>query len=393
MDTFNRNRPLSPVRPNEENIHYVTLPDRDGIQVEVIHCSTMEALIQEAGRFKFCNDGPVYFRGQRKLYEPGVPRASIYRDSSTCNAAIKELDRLLFHLTGADASSWYEFAYGANFIDHNLVPKNKPLHDIPLHSLEGLLQHYGVKTRWLDITDSVPHALFFALAQYETVKMKTTDTASNYDPKTKGSCCSRAMKNERVFFDPNPDEEDVCYIMAISVGEPRKQQSAPKGLRRYKNGLVLDVRESIPSQYLRPHMQHGLLYMPNVRHLDSSENVEPSLRIFEFSSKAALQWLGNGSMFTPESIYPPIRKIVNRPPTSNATAVIDKGLFEIEQALIEIRNSLVSNATLSNSIFEPLSQLTNYVTQQSLVDDQKFEKDNKHGKSRIDWELPQSLKA
>lgn len=230
MDTSNSNPPLSPVRPREESIHHVTLPDRDGIQVEVIHCSTVEALIQEAGRFKFCNDGPVYFRGQRKLYEPGVPSASIYRDSSTCNTAIKELDRLLFHLAGADAQSWYEFAYGPDFIEHNMVPKNKPFHDIPFHSLEGLLQHYGLKTRWLDITDSIPHAIFFALAQYETVKMKTDNIASNYDPKTKGSCCSRIMNNELVFLNPSPDEEDVCYIMAISVGEPRKQQSDHKGL-------------------------------------------------------------------------------------------------------------------------------------------------------------------
>lgn len=391
MDTLNRNRPLSPVRPDEENIHYVTPPDRDGIQVEVIHCSTMEALIQEAGRFKFCNDGPVYFRGQRKLYEPGVPSASIYRDSSTCNTTIKELDRLLFHLAGADASSWYEFAYGANFIDHNLVPKNKPLHDIPLHSLEGLLQHYGVKTRWLDITDSVPHALFFALAQYETVKMKTTDTASNYDPKTKGSCCSRIMQNELVFLDPSPNEEDVCYIMAISVGKPCKQQSGHKGLRSCKNGLVLDVRESIPSHYLRPHMQHGLLYMPYAEQPDYGKGEHSNIRIFEISSNAARQWLGNGMMFAPESIYPPIRKVINCPPTPNPTTSIDRGLSEIEQTLIKISRKIAPDATLSGTIYKPLLQITNYVTQQSFADDQRFEKENKNGKPRIDWEPPQSL--
>lgn len=280
MDTSNSNPPLSPVRPREESTHHVTLPDRDGIQVEVIHCSTVEALIQEAGRFKFCNDGLVYFRGQRKLYEPGVPSASIYRDSSTCNTAIKELDRLLFHLAGADAQSWYEFAYGPDFIEHNMVPKNKPFHDIPFHSLEGLLQHYGLKTRWLDITDSIPHAIFFALAQYETVKMKTDNIASNYDPKTKGSCCSRIMNNELVFLNPSPDEEDVCYIMAISVGEPRKQQSDHKGLCSCKNGLVLDVRESIPSYYLRPHMQHGLLYMPHIEQPNCSGDEHSNIRFF-----------------------------------------------------------------------------------------------------------------
>lgn len=393
MDTSNSNPPLSPVRPREESIHHVTLPDRDGIQVEVIHCSTVEALIQEAGRFKFCNDEPVYFRGQRKLHEPGVPSASIYRDSSTCNTAIKELDRLLFHLAGADAQSWYEFAYGPDFIEHNMVPKNKPFHDIPFHSLEGLLQHYGLKTRWLDITDSIPHAIFFALAQYETVKMKTDNIASNYDPKTKGSCCSRIMNNELVFLNPSPDEEDVCYIMAISVGEPRKQQSDHKGLCSCKNGLVLDVRESIPSYYLRPHMQHGLLYMPHIEQPNCSGDEHSNIRFFEIPSNEAIRWLGNGTIFSAGSIYPPIRRIINRPPTPIATTSIDRGLSEIEQTLIEIVRENAPNVTLDDTIYKPLTQITNYVTKQSLADDQDFEKENKRGKSRIDWCLPQSMKA
>ena len=393
MDTSNSNPPLSPVRPREESTHHVTLPDRDGIQVEVIHCSTVEALIQEAGRFKFCNDGPVYFRGQRKLYEPGVPSASIYRDSSTCNTAIKELDRLLFHLAGADAQSWYEFAYGPDFIEHNMVPKNKPFHDIPFHSLEGLLQHYGLKTRWLDITDSIPHAIFFALAQYETVKMKTDNIASNYDPKTKGSCCSRIMNNELVFLNPSPDEEDICYIMAISVGEPRKQQSDHKGLCSCKNGLVLDVRESIPSYYLRPHMQHGLLYMPHIEQPNCSGDEHSNIRFFEIPSNEAIRWLGNGTIFSAGSIYPPIRRIINRPPTPIATTSIDRGLSEIEQTLIEIVRENAPNVTLDDTIYKPLTQITNYVTKQSLADDQDFEKENKRGKSRIDWCLPQSMKA
>lgn len=391
MGPLQLNSPLKPARQGEEYIHHVSPTNHDDIQVEVIHCQTIESLIQEAGRFKFTSNGPVYFRGQRKLYDVGVPLAAIYRDSAACSAEVKELDSLLFHLAGLHSQSWCEFAYGVDSIDHNLVSKNKPFHDIPLHSLEGLLQHYGVKTRWLDITDSIPHALFFALAQYETVKMKTTDTPSNYDPKTKGSCCSRVMKNELVFLNRNPGEEDACYIMAISVGKPCKQQSGRKGLRRHKNGLVLDVRESIPSYYLRPHMQHGLLYMPYVGDPNCSKDEQSNIRIFEVSSNAARQWLGAGTMFTPESIYPPIRKITNRPPTPNATTSIDRGLSGIEQELIRIDRQTTLNTTLKDTIYSPLLQITNYVTRQALVDDQNYDKGNKNGKPRIDWKTPQNI--
>ena len=119
----------------------------------------------------------------------------------------------------------------------------------------------------------------------------------------------------------------------------------------------------------------------------------PTYVFFEIPSNEAIRWLGNGTIFSAGSIYPPIRRIINRPPTPIATTSIDRGLSEIEQTLIEIVRENAPNVTLDDTIYKPLTQITNYVTKQSLADDQDFEKENKRGKSRIDWCLPQSMKA
>ena len=64
-------------------------------------------------------------------------------------------------IRGAEAGQTLVLIDGVRINDPSTVD-NEPIHKL---ATEPLLQHYGIETRWLDVVDSVPHALFFATHQ------------------------------------------------------------------------------------------------------------------------------------------------------------------------------------------------------------------------------------
>ena len=110
-----------------------------------VHVETPHALIQAAGYIKHTVASKgifgVYFRGQRRLYDGLTP--SLYRGLSTIGAAEnghRALRELLARIT----------------------TDNKVLRNLSNYTIEPLLQHYGFRTRWLDIVDNIWIALWFA---------------------------------------------------------------------------------------------------------------------------------------------------------------------------------------------------------------------------------------
>lgn len=69
---------------------------------------------------------------------------------------------------------------------------------------------------------------------------------------------------------------------------------------------MIDLRYAVPSVYLRPHAQHGLLIAPAKLGDDQtgslSENVIGEL---EIALPDALRWLGDGVMTSPFVLFPP----------------------------------------------------------------------------------------
>ena len=83
----------------------------------------------------------VFFRGQRTLYEGLVP--TLYRGISS-QASKKNRDEAIK-------------AYLQTVREENEVLRN-----VNEYVREPLLQHYGIRTRWIDIVDNVWVALWFA---------------------------------------------------------------------------------------------------------------------------------------------------------------------------------------------------------------------------------------
>jgi len=152
----------------------------------------------------------------------------------------------------------------------------------PLAAVEPLLQHYGFRTRWVDAVDNVWVALWFAC--HEVVVRK------NY-----------AHHARR---DPNREGQDWAYLSLVSVGDAKS--TAIPGVWRSPQARLIDLRVTLPSIYVRPHAQHGLLFA------DSSWNParDPDLihlvvATVQVALREALAWMGSGLTLSPYVLFPP----------------------------------------------------------------------------------------
>lgn len=319
--------------------------------IEIVHVKTLEALIQALGYLKSQSDGPVFFRGQDKVYSSIAPSPSGIRkhkgNSDACRVEIYNTIKNAGAWPKCSSINWNDDI----LLSHCLMMNNKTTKnligwDVPLYAFEPLLQHYGLETRWLDLTDSLPYALFFSLARYGE-----SMSAGNYNseelkgliPDNYPSSLSLVLNNIPVALLGDTlsleGSEEYVYLYAISPGKQDNHmlpQDKCKGLYKYTCGYVIDMRQAVPSTYVRPHAQHGLLYA-------QLNKPAPEFCIFEIDTRKVVRWIGNGTLFKVPSIYPPVRRIASNGETS---CPIDTGFYQWERNLFK----LVSDENYSFSI-------------------------------------------
>ena len=232
-------------------------------QAHVVEADTVEALIQAVGYLKYTRDGAVFFRGQTKQYGPGCPVPQASRPEKATSK--QEIYRTL--MLGAE---WEDFSD-----DEILLSARKPRGSnnllaggIPLYVAEPLLQHYGLTTRWLDITDSLPYAMLFGLMDYSELHRPSPPRPSGRfrSPLQSDEPRSAVMRNVAVL---PVDRAGYSYLYAIMPGRVDWATSAEfdrlglRGLWAYEKAHLIDMRVAAPSIFLRPHAQHGLLVKPH----------------------------------------------------------------------------------------------------------------------------------
>ena len=121
----------------------------------LLHVETPHALIQAAGYLKHTAEPweRVLFRGQDTLYN--TLRPSLYRGISSQSTQASRNARVKQIITA--------FSESAGIFDN-----------IPDYAHEGLLQHYGIQTSWLDVVDNV----WVAIGLRFTVRTKLENTRS-----------------------------------------------------------------------------------------------------------------------------------------------------------------------------------------------------------------------
>jgi hypothetical protein len=138
------------------------------------------------------------------------------------------------------------------------------------------LQHYGIRTRWIDVVDNIWVALWFA--------------------------CHKFMRvNEHIHVvrrNVADGGEDFVYIVTVTM--PGMMSERRPGFYTSDDGTrVIDLRKAVPSFYLRPHAQHGLLVRPH------KENGVLDLAALQIPLVRALEWLGSSVLLSPFGLYPP----------------------------------------------------------------------------------------
>lgn len=253
--------------------------------VPVYDISTLHALNQIIGHIKFNNRefGDVYYRGQASLFDALTP--SLFRSRNGHRATLARVDTLAQIVTRMMESSKIsrEFKLGRSKKANRL-------------KIEGILQHYGVPTKSIDLVDNHWIALWMGL--YECHKQVKVDTYYHY------------QRREIPFVDilkGNKSLDDTLYQYILLLALPYGSYIAD-GLFESNDYFVVDLRKALSSIFLRPHAQHAIVAARKVKtpkdvtDYDMSEAVVGVLRMrIDLVDK----WMGDGTLVTQDNLFPP----------------------------------------------------------------------------------------
>jgi hypothetical protein len=234
----------------------------------VFEVTSPHSLTQAAGYLKYIL-GPqkqsVFFRGQTRLFETLSPSA--FRNIRSQKAQEKKITAL-------------RNACGT------LTKANAMFDQIPFEAHEPLLQHYGLRTSWLDAVDNIWIALWFACHN-----ALVSGKASQF----------LHFEIRDPFKDPNP----FSYILLVKTDNQPPKHFVP-GLYTGPKTELVDLRVAAPSIFLRPHAQHGVLFRMRGDRFRRPVDYSPQIAdVIRMDLRDALACLGNGRMLDTHSLFPP----------------------------------------------------------------------------------------
>lgn len=237
--------------------------------LEVFEAPNPHALVQAAGYLKFTlardKQKGVFFRGQTKLY--GNLSPSLLR-------GVPNGPRTLYRLRLLE-----------EFLE-NVDVAGLALRAVDRSCREAVLQHYGIKTTWIDVVDNIWVALWFACHTAQVVGWP-----------------EESLHFERRTPDVRRGEEFAYVLLLQSSITPHPVRP---GYYQDNRSETIDLRIAVPSHFVRPHAQHGLL----IRRLSNrgnpvSDNRPLHVGTIRVRLASALDWLGTGATLTSHSLFPP----------------------------------------------------------------------------------------
>jgi hypothetical protein len=238
--------------------------------LEVFDASTSHALIQAAGYLKYnlakTTGQGVFFRGQSCLYKTLSP--TLLRGLKAGSSIAKRWELL-------------------NGLLASIESDGSVLRAVDTDCREPLLQHYGIRTTWLDVVDNIWIALWFACH----------------------SARSFGWPEEHLHFEkriPNPRvDQEYAYVLLLASAHSTPVPNKP-GRFKDARSETIDLRTAVSSHFVRPHAQHGLL----VRRLSKTglpvcNQLPLHVGTIRVRLEAALDWLGDATTLTTHSLFPP----------------------------------------------------------------------------------------
>ena len=246
----------------------------DNVAVPIYDIDDFNSLTQFLGYVKYENRfwGNVYLRGQDSLYDNGTIYAngtfdfemrscqlvpSVFRVVE--NRSLKKVDQLYTHV--------------------GKISRKVSCLDMIEEKLFPLLQHYGLKTMWLDIVDNIWVALWFSLYSFSS---------------------QIGVHNE--FTNIRKRDSGYSYLFLILSDATMESINNP-GCFYGKETMVTDLRKALPSVYLRPHAQHA--FMIRKRNLDKTNDYSDLIvGIARIPVEKVYQWVGKSGLVSVQSLFP-----------------------------------------------------------------------------------------
>ncbi|WP_291447893.1 FRG domain-containing protein [Desulfovibrio sp.] len=155
---------------------------------------------------------------------------------------------------------------------------------------EAIMQHYGFKTRYIDFVDNIWVALAFSILKSRQSLLRFVD--------------------DLLYFDSN----EYGYIYVLSLGSIKDDVSNISITT--KNYSIVDLRKCVPSLYLRPHSQHGILVKKEIINKRTkkrdelrgitmdTEMINDLIVTIKIKKATILKWINNSRILTPEFLFP-----------------------------------------------------------------------------------------
>lgn len=251
-----------------------------GHEVPIFDISDYRALNQLIGYAKFLNTdyGDVYYRGEVHLHQSLLPSISrkpnSYKYEQESNCAVKNAIRD-DRFSRVAKLSGFKGKQSANLI------------------VEALLQHYGYSTHFIDLVDNHWIALWFGLNEFKKIK-----NLSEYCYYKK-----RTINPVELVTTKDPTASIYQYMLLVAVDN----NAAPieRGIYFGNETITIDLRSSLPSIFLRPHAQHGLVVRRNKHDPDTSFDMAQNVvAIARLRIDNVISWVGEGSLLETANLFP-----------------------------------------------------------------------------------------
>ena len=258
-----------------------------GNSVPIYEVLTVHAFTQLIGHAKFNNQsfGNIYYRGECKLHDSLKP--SLFRNIKNPGPSTNRLVRFI-----------------QKFIDDEYMqrelklPANDP--ETSKTKVEGMLQHYGIPTRFVDVVDNHWIALWMGLNKAD--KPKQINQYYHYVER-------QVPLIEIAEGNLSGEEELFQYVLLLAI--PFSAQRTFTGIQISDDYIEVDLRQALPSTFLRPHAQHGLVIRRKIHESNQTTGTDaydlaPAIvGIIKIRIDRVKNWIGTGELLTQNSLFPP----------------------------------------------------------------------------------------
>jgi len=229
-----------------------------GVNIPIYIIDSFHVLTQFVGYAKYANQnsGNVFLRGQSQLFGPKLVPSALrnvefpQKKMSRYQGFIKESSRMARDLEGME---------------------NNKLHP--------LLQHYGIKTAWLDIVDNLWVALWFGLHDTSSIIIN---------------------EHEHIhIFEQTSGYAYIFLILADAINEENP------GIYKGVKTIVTDLRKACPSFFIRPHAQHGLMIKKTDGIPDDYSDLIIGIAAVQVEN--GFGWIGHDGLLSIQSLFPPTK--------------------------------------------------------------------------------------